>query len=325
MLSTLELTTAVEYALRAPSVHNTQPWSWRIRRDGVDLYADWSRQLTTTDPHARDLLISCGAALHHMRVALAHLGAGVRVNRLPEPDRPELLAVIDLLDGATGPDRSDAELFPAISRRRTDRGALSHRLVPPEHLGQLAALARGAGAELEPVPEELFRERLGAALADAALDQQNSPRFQGELHRWTGRPGRSRDGIPATVPCAGEQLASPTHPLRPAPATYAPELTVLTTRRDEVADRLRAGEATSAVLLGATMMGLATTPMSQLTEQPIRQIELCRQLHGHPQLVVRVGWPVDGPHESPPPERTPRRDLQSVLNAGFVEASRSYR
>ena len=43
---------AVGHALRAPSVHNTQPWRWRIdTADGVvELYADRGRQLSATDP-----------------------------------------------------------------------------------------------------------------------------------------------------------------------------------------------------------------------------------------------------------------------------------
>lgn len=31
---------AVELALRAPSLHNTQPWRWRIADDAVELHAD---------------------------------------------------------------------------------------------------------------------------------------------------------------------------------------------------------------------------------------------------------------------------------------------
>ena len=40
----------VELACRAPSVHNTQPWAWRIGPDRIELYADWSRQLPASDP-----------------------------------------------------------------------------------------------------------------------------------------------------------------------------------------------------------------------------------------------------------------------------------
>jgi hypothetical protein len=76
---------------------------------------------------------------------------------------------------------------------------------------------------------------------------------------------------------------------------------------------LRAGEALSAVLLTATRLGLATTPLSQGVEienvrRKIRRSIL--QVTEHPQLIVRVGWPVPGAAELPV---TGRRDLRLVL------------
>lgn len=50
---------------RAPSVHNTQPWMWRVGEHSLHLYANWDLNLPHTDPDARDLMVSCGAALNH--------------------------------------------------------------------------------------------------------------------------------------------------------------------------------------------------------------------------------------------------------------------
>ena len=66
--------TALALAIRAPSVHNIQPWQWRVGVDSLHLYADPTRHLVHTDPDGRDLMVSCGAALHHCAVALAALG-----------------------------------------------------------------------------------------------------------------------------------------------------------------------------------------------------------------------------------------------------------
>ena len=75
----------VELATRAPSVHNTQPWYWCVDGERVSLFADFSRQLQYADPDGRDLLISCGAALHHLRVAAAANGWKAQVRRMPNP------------------------------------------------------------------------------------------------------------------------------------------------------------------------------------------------------------------------------------------------
>ena len=61
-------------AAAAPSVHNTQPWLFAPTVDGIDLYADPAHRLRHADPDGRSMLVSLGAAVLDVRVALAHLG-----------------------------------------------------------------------------------------------------------------------------------------------------------------------------------------------------------------------------------------------------------
>ncbi|MEV0567834.1 hypothetical protein [Dactylosporangium sp. NPDC050588] len=138
------LTRATFAALNAPSVQETQPWRWRIDRDRLALYADWNRRLADADPDGRQLLISCGAALHHARVALAAEGVGVDVWRFPDPADPALLTELR----CTGPvERAPraAALHRAIAVRRSDRRPFADSPVPQEQLAVLEAAA-GAGS-----------------------------------------------------------------------------------------------------------------------------------------------------------------------------------
>ena len=327
--SRLDLFTAVERALRAPSVHNTQPWRWRVTPRSIELHADGDRHLAATDPDRRDLVLSCGAALHHLQVALAALDLAVRVDRLPDPEDLGHLATVEVLPGpADRANGDDAALVGSIDRRRTERRRMSHRPVPAGHLTGLAEQATRLGARLLPVTDSALRQRLGAALTEAAHDQEDTAGYAAELRTWTDRYAGARDGVPAANvprPPAGQIGASPLRrfpratltqpPQQPGhgPADDAAELLVLTTPGDEPLDRLRAGEATSAVLLAATGLGLACTPLSQAlevdTSRRTLQIEVLH-VPDQPQLIIRVGWPADGSAELPP---TPRRALHSVL------------
>src|SRR2546423_10352783 len=85
----------IALATRAPSVHNTQPWRWLLGDSTIHLTADVSRQLPATDPDGRDLLISCGAALHHLHIALAALGWAGELHRIPNPADPTHLAAVE--------------------------------------------------------------------------------------------------------------------------------------------------------------------------------------------------------------------------------------
>lgn len=62
---------AVEVATRAPSLHNSQPWLWVYRAGRLELHLDHSRAVPNTDMSGREALISCGAVLDHVRVAMA--------------------------------------------------------------------------------------------------------------------------------------------------------------------------------------------------------------------------------------------------------------
>ena len=328
-LTRRELEAAVSWALRAPSVHNTQPWRWRIRPGAVELHADWTRHLPWTDPHRRDLYLSCGAALHHLRVALAAQGLAVEVARLPDPERSGHLATVTATAGEpNSADHNAAALFPAIRLRRTERRQMSPRPVPTGPLDRCVEQAHREGAELVAVTEPGMRARLAAAISAAAREQAVVPGYGAELAIWTRRYAGSRDGVSmenVAVPPAGlvgssplrrfplAGLRQPRQPATEGGPDDAAELLVLLTEQDDELAWLRAGEATSAVLLSATLAGLATTPLSQPVEVGSSRSRLRYQVLGrsdYPQLLIRVGWPASRAEELPV---TPRRDLRSVL------------
>ncbi|HEY2206868.1 MAG TPA: nitroreductase family protein, partial [Pseudonocardia sp.] len=316
---------AVASAIRAPSVYNSQPWRWRASTsDGIDLFADPNRHLITTDPDGRDLLLSCGAALHHLTVALAALGWTTRVARLPDPENLHHLARVSLPARTGTVDPEAARLAEAIPRRRTDRGRFGPQPVPAHLLDTLVAQADAHGARLH-VVSGTARRRLISLIAESASLQQQQLGYAAEAARWTGRHTGSGDGIrPANLVAPGVGRSGDV-PMRPSPRpgvarpTHALEhddasvLAVLTTASDERGAVLRAGEATSAVLLTATAHGLASTPLSQPLEVAGTRTAIGTELVGadrFAQLVLRVGRAFPDAPELPP---SPRRPLRSVL------------
>jgi len=287
---------ALDLARLAPSVHNSQPWWWRTGDGVVHLCADLTRWLPGTDPDGRDLLLACGAALHHLRVALAARGHGAVVHRLPSPDEPDLLAVLGVRPGPQPEPAVDPTLVHAISRRHTDRRPYRDLPLARGTLDRLVRVAAAQGAQLRVVDDPRTHDLVATALRTSAVEHAASADYRAELAAWTGRPSRL-DGVP------GHRRTGVGD--GPDGAT----LLLLTTSSDDRLSRLRAGEATSAVLLEATRSGLATCPLSEPLEvDGTRALLEDEVLRGSacPQLLLRVG---EAPLTGTEPAASPRRPL----------------
>jgi nitroreductase len=308
----------LDLARLAPSIHNSQPWRWRVEPRTVRLHADLRRWLPVTDQDGRDLMLSCGAALHHLRVALAASGIAARVRRLPDPDEPELLAVLALdPDALAEPGLGSVE---PLGLRRTDRRRFNPWPVPAQFLDQLVQRAAEQGAVLRAVADLPTRRKLVAAITQAARAQAATPGYPEETAAWSARAG-TPDGVPAAnTPRPDQEGAGvPMRDFRdgaldqPADTEDGAILLALGTSSDDRLSQLRAGEAMSAVLLRATELELATCPLSQPLEvADTRETLRDDVLHGtlSPQLILRIGWPPAGLPTIPP---TPRRPLTELV------------
>lgn len=311
------LRSAASTALAAPSIFNTQPWRWQLSGRVLRLWADRARQLLVADPDARLLTVSCGLALHHACVAVAAAGHEALVHRLPDPVDEDLLATIELT-GAHQPNVAELSQFDAIARRRTDRRAFSPDPVPEAVALALVSAAESHGAHLHLVHRDDIAALALAAVQAGAIYLDN-PRYRQELIKWTHRPQWSRDGVPVDTAVEVSGRAVPVRDFAPFSAKGMPAgehtdrgalYAVVFTDEDLPLSWLRAGEALSAILLSATANGLATAPISDVTELTVTREQLRRLLSGVgvPQLAVRIGHPPSG---SPP--AAPRRPHDEVI------------
>lgn len=302
---------ALASAVRAPSVHNSQPWRWCAGSDRLDLFAIPELHLRHIDPDGRDLLLSCGATLHHAVVAFAALGWQAHVHRFPSTD-PDHLATLSF--SPRPPTDAERALAAAIPRRRTDRRRFGSREVSPADIAVMGARAARGGVSLRRV-ESLSGLR---AAVDRAMDAHlHDDGYLRELTTWSGRYG-SVAGVPAAnVPSPDMAAGVPTRvfagsgPVRAGTDGGADQAVVLAlgTRDDDAPARLRAGEATSVVLLTATALGLASCPVTEPLEIPATRCALREEIfesRAHPQMLLRIGW---APADAVPLPATPRRPL----------------
>lgn len=315
VLSADEIGRVLNAAQAAPSLDNSQPWWISAVDDGFEVCTDASRAAPAADPVGRQRVISTGAALFNLRLALRMLGHRPRTELFPDPTRPGLVARVAVRSGLpTAPD--ERRLAAAIAWRRTWRAPFSPIPVPGRIVAGLATQALTEGALLAPVADLADRDRLADLLVAAVAEQIADPERASEQLDWLrltpaedGIPLRNLTaarypipGLPTPDPFAGPDDWQPTV----RGLAYRDVLALLVTAADEPPDWARAGCALQRVLLSATRYGLATGFLNQPVESALIRAELSIALAtpGCPQLLLRLGYP-DGPR----PPATPRRSI----------------
>jgi hypothetical protein len=312
---------AVACAVRAPSLHNSQPWRFQRHGMSVLVWADRSRALEAEDARGRELVISCGGAVRHLVLGLRAEGLEVVTDLLPSPHAdPDLLAIVAIV-GEREPTAAELALHKAAASRHTERSPFTDEEVSGAVLDRLGELARRQRCSLEVLHgDDVLELAVLTDRADVLLGLD--PAVQLEMSHWTTGQDEPREGMPRdATPGPVERRGSPVR-LRDfgsgtaqaiaddPPPVENPSILVLTTPEDDTLAWLRTGWALSDLLLTLTVLGLAASPMTQSLQVPWVRAELRQGLHlwSYPQMVLRIGYPS---RTSSP--RTSRRPVSAVL------------
>jgi len=309
---------AVLLAGRAPSLHNSQPWRWVFDGTELQLFAVPERTLAAADPTGRQLLLSCGIALDHLRAAMAAAGWRVLIARFPDPNQHHHLATVRVEPSVivTEAERDRAD---AIVRRHSDRLPFAAPSGWDDFEIVLRSTFNPTDATVDILPPDSRAALAHASELSAALRRYDSS-YQAELQWWAGHvvdsAGIPRDALVTAEErvqvAVGRRMPAVDGPPRRAGMLDNARILVLSTDTDLPLDLLRCGEVLSTVLLECTLAGYATCPLTHLTEFP-RSRAAVRELTGRtmlPQALLRVGAAPDEADDSAP---TPRRPLADIL------------
>jgi hypothetical protein len=307
----------------APSLHNAQPWAFRVERDHVDVLLDRSRLLPVADPTSRQAYLGVGAAVFLLRLALSMMDRAVEVLSWPDPAEPDLVARLAVEGRRSGTDE-ERRLLAALPARRTVRTPFGTATVPVPLQVAWRGIAEAEGAGLRWVAAPGERAGVSALVAAAERLEQHSPAYLAELDRWTSADRLAEGaGVPPDafgVSAAAGHAAE--FPLRdfaggartvavrpPGPLEEHPVVAVLHTPHERAEDWVRGGQALMGVLLAAAADGYAASYLNQPLELPGLRQQLRDELRldGWPQLILRLGQPAGA--LPPPTPRRPARDL----------------
>lgn len=322
------LNACVRYATLAPSSHNSQPWLFRVRPDEIELYADLRRALPAVDSNNRELVISCGAALHNLLLAVRYSGYETSAEIVAEDqltpaegDTKALMARVRI--GPSGaPSLEERNLFSMIAKRRTTRLQFEPQPLLSSFLAQIEELADHHGAWLQVLQEHKMRESIADFVAQANRVQISDKKFRDELSSWSSSsPAGRHDGMPGYATGASfiltyaGQFLFRTFRFADWQARRdrnlvidAPALLLLGTDEDSPLHWLNAGRALQAIALRGCLEGIWVAFLNQPIEVSALREHLRKEFDtaGYPQLLIRMGYGPAGGH-------TPRRPVEEVL------------
>lgn len=306
----------LEAAIRAPSVHNSQPWRFRVADDSIELLADPARRLPVADPDDRELRLACGAALFNLRLALLSVGLQPKVNIRPSTN-PDCIATIRSGGPATML-ADEAALFRAVNHRRTNRKPFLEQPVAIRERHLLVKAAETEHSRLRVISDAYQQADLHRLLLLAHQEQLSDPRWVQEFDSWLMRSPSDPDGITLAASGPRPELQD-TWVLRDFSKGHAnvrlpgkdfesePLIAILTTYVDDPFAQVQAGQALERVLLTATTLGLSASFLSQVIEVSGIRSQLQLLVAGsHPQAAVRIGY-------GPPVPATLRRPVEDCV------------
>jgi hypothetical protein len=230
---------------KAPSVFNTRPWTFRFSgTDRIELRL--SASLDGIDPaHAREYVISCGAAVLNLRLAIRVAGHDLAVWLTPDPyhDRA-LLASVEIMTGRIKkPTIDEQELYEAIWQRHTNRSPFTIRPVPLPLIVAMEQAAAMEGGWLRLLHPRQARTWMRLA-AEADHDPAFRPPFPNRVSAANyGPPPKNR------YPRSRKDFWRDGETRR---FERKPQLMALSTDDDKPLDWLRAGQALQRAILTGT-------------------------------------------------------------------------
>jgi nitroreductase len=317
---------ALTLAVRAPSIHNTQPWRWRLSGDGLDLLADRTRQLAVADPDGHSLLISCGAALHLTELGLHAAGLAVETETRPDESEPDLLARFTVT-GTSEPSAAVLAQADAALRRRSDRRPFAGRDLPPEVTDVLRAAAAVEDLYVDFPNTEDERINLAVAVSRANRTQQQDEALRQEMASWLRDPEvHASDGVLLSsvphvepghqrhtdVPVRDFEIGLDGRQMIDLDVDEKPTIAVVLAHGDGPRNHLLAGVSMMRLMVAAELAGLGTCPLSQAVDLSDFRARVQTALGwvGMPQMMLRIGYPGGAAEDLP---RTPRREVSAVL------------
>lgn len=189
----------LQYAILAPSTHNTQPWMFRIRESKCEVYYNPKLILPEADSKMRDLYISMGCCLENLILASKYFNIFESVLYGPF-DKKEQVAAINFKNYSGNRDDQYTRILDTIIKRVNARGVFQSEKVPEDILKNISIFSREYLVDdlnIHWIVDQEKITKIASLTADGLKIAYNKISFRKEMSQWMNNSlTKKKEGIP---------------------------------------------------------------------------------------------------------------------------------
>ena len=305
----------LKYGILAPSSYNSQPWKFKISKEKIEVFLDFSKIAKVIDPSARELYISGGAVLTNIEVAAHKMGYETDIRIASEKKiskKLDKIADIILTEVGQINDKTNNNLFQAIKKRQTNRKAFEQIEFDENKIKTILEIDKEIGYKI--YNKETDKKKMASMIASASLYWYEKKNFKEELIRWLRKGDRnSLDGVWEKYYADSQKLGLLSYAQDKAVADEilamnSPALAVIYSKNDSKAEWVKTGMYLEEILLVTTGQNIQHAYFNSIVESDKHRLVLGKMIGEkiRPQIVLRLG-------KAKKVRKSPRRKLASFL------------
>lgn len=309
----------IQAGILAPNTHNTQPWLFNVSGNHLQIFPNLEYRLAQADPHNKMLYISLGCCIANIESAANYGKLSISIQSNPNAIR------IDFKRDESASSSALAKVCPFITQRRSNKFPYSLKPVEENILQRFKEIG------LENTSIKITSN--GSDISEAAIQMGNAinllaknRKFARELAKWLKYSDTGDfDGMPAFVAgLNGTEAKAAKFALVHLPNALqmiakkdvsliegSPAIGIVISNGDTITDWVNIGRVYELFTLTATKLGINSTPMHAIVDNPDGRKTLAKIFHlnqrEHPHFFFRLGYSITVP------QHTPRRGLDRVL------------
>lgn len=296
----------INFAVLAPSSHNTQPWKFLIEGSDILILPDYRRSLKVSDNNNRQLFISLGCALKNLLIASDYYGyhANYSIEKSLDGINFFIRIRLDGIEKTFLPKKE--HILPFILKRTTKR--LKHTQDSFDHtfIKEINYAYEEKGIKIDLIEEKKDILKIADLVIKSGIDAMKSRLFRKELsHYVKNNNTNSEIGMPcfgmgiSTIPSYFASTAIKFFNMNKLSQisdkrllkNFTKKMLIISSDEDSVYSWVNTGLVYQDISLNCLIRGISTSPMAGVIQigNHYKEIQRILNIKFRPQFFCRLG------------------------------------